>query len=465
MADMVAERDGPVRWREVFRGRRGRLTAGLLLLEALVAVQSLVVATILPDVRRDLGMVQLYGLVFTSASLATIAAIPIAGRAVDRYGARRTVAPVLGLFALGLAVSATAPAMPVLLLGQFLTGAGGGGLYAMSVGTVAKTYPDHMRARVLALMASMWILPGLLGPPLGALIASTVGWRWAFLTPYPVLAAGWILLAPALDLVPSDGDADGHISVRWPLQLMAGAGLVFTSLTVSEWWALGGLALGLAIGLPALARIVPAGTFRLERGVPAAAVAAFLLSAGFLAVDAFLTLMLTKVRGLSLGLAGAALTIATVTWAAGSAWESGWTDRMRLPTLLRIGVGLTIVGFIGEAAVLMRDVPVVVAYAGWAVVGLGMGIAFPTLPLAAMRGSAAGSEGADISSVLLLDMLGVATGAGLGGGVVALTTALDIELAKGIGGAFAIGIAIMLVLLVVAGRISGPGPVPTPTSS
>ena len=465
MADEVAQRDGPVRWREVFRGRRGRLTAGLLLLEALVAVQSLVVATILPDVRNDLGMVQLYGLVFTAASLATIAAIPIAGRAVDRYGARRTVAPVLGLFALGLAVSATAPAMPVLLLGQFLTGAGGGGLYAMSVGTVAKTYPDHMRARVLALMASMWILPGLLGPPLGALIASTVGWRWAFLTPYPVLVAGWILLAPALDLVPMGGDADGHISVRWPLQLMVGAGLLFTSLTVAEWWALGGLALGLAIGLPALARIVPAGTFRLERGVPAAAVAAFLLSAGFLAVDAFLTLMLTKVRGLSLGLAGAALTIATVTWAAGSAWQSGWTDRLRLSTLMRIGVGLTIVGFIAEAAVLMRDVQVVVAYAGWAVVGLGMGIAFPTLPLAAMRGSTAGSEGADISSVLLLDMLGVATGAGLGGGVVALTTAMDIELAKGIGGAFAIGIAIMLVLLVVAGRISAPRAVPTPNAS
>ncbi len=194
---------GPVRWREIFRGRRGRLTAGLLLLEALVAIQSLVVATILPDVRDDLGMVELYGLVFTAASLATIATIPIAGRAVDRFGARRTLPPILGLFAAGLAVCAVAPSMPVLLLGQFLTGAGGGGLYAMSVGTVAKTYPDHMRARVLALMASMWILPGLVGPPLGALIATTVGWRWAFLAPYPVLAVGWVLLVPALDLVPT----------------------------------------------------------------------------------------------------------------------------------------------------------------------------------------------------------------------------------------------------------------------
>jgi MFS family permease len=465
MADIVAERDGPVRWREVFRGRRGRLTAGLLLLEALVAVQSLVVATILPDVRHDLGMVQLYGLVFTAASLATIATIPIAGRAVDRYGARRTVPPVLGLFALGLAVSASAPAMPVLLLGQFLTGAGGGGLYAMSVGTVAKTYPDHMRARVLALMASMWILPGLVGPPLGALIASTVGWRWAFLTPYPVLVAGWILLAPALDLVPVGAGDEVHISVRWPLQLMVGAGLVFTSLTVAEWWTLGVLALGLAVGLPALARIVPAGTFRLERGVPAAAVAAFLLSAGFLAVDAFLTLMLTEIRGLSLGWAGAAVTIACVTWAAGSAWQSGRTDRLPLSRLLRVGTAVTIVGDLAVATALFRSVPVGVAYVGWALVGFGMGVAFPTIPLAAMRGSAVGAEGTDVSSVLLLDMLGVATGAGLGGGVVAVTRAMDIELAKGIGGAWALGIAILVALLVVAGRISPQRAVPTPTSS
>jgi MFS family permease len=68
---------------------RGRLTAGLLLLEALVAVQSPVVATIMPDVRRDLGMVQLYGLVLTATGLATIASIPIVGKAIDRFGTKR----------------------------------------------------------------------------------------------------------------------------------------------------------------------------------------------------------------------------------------------------------------------------------------------------------------------------------------------------------------------------------------
>jgi predicted MFS family arabinose efflux permease len=444
----------PVRWREVFSGRRGRLTAGLLLLEALAAIHALVVATILPDVRRDLGMVQLYGLVFTATSLATIATIPVAGRAVDRFGARRTLPPILVLFAAGLAVCALSPAMPVLLLGQFLTGAGGGGLYAMSVGTVAKIYPDHMRAKVLALMASMWILPGLVGPSLGALLAETLGWRFAFLAPYPLIALAWVLIAPALELVPAADATAGRLAVRWPLQLMFGAGLVFTSLTIVEWWALAMLAAGLAIGVPALSRIVPPGTLRLSPGVPAAAATAFLLSLGFLAVDAFVTLMLRDVRGLSTGGAGLAVTLATLTWAGGSAWQSGRTERRTLAWLLRVGAASTLAGVLAVAAVLIHAVPVWVAYAGWIVVGFGMGVAFPTIPLAAMRASKEGEESTDVSSVLLLDMLGVAAGAGLGGGVIALTGEFDIDLATGIGGAYAIGAAALALLIVVAGRIS-----------
>ena len=255
-------RETPPPWREVFRGRRGRLTAGLLLLEALVAVQSLVVATIMPDIRRDLGMVQLYGLVFTASSLATIASIPIVGRAIDRFGTKRVLAPVLAIFSLGLLVTATAPTMPVVLVGQFLQGAGGGGLYALSLGTVAKTYPDRLRPRVLALLATMWILPGLVGPPVGAAIASTVGWRWAFVAPIPVLLATWALIAPVLDLVPRPEPSAGGLSLRWPLQLMVGAAFVFASITAWAWWVPVAVAVGVAIGVPALRRIAPPGTFQ-----------------------------------------------------------------------------------------------------------------------------------------------------------------------------------------------------------
>jgi MFS family permease len=443
-----------VPWREVFRGRRGRLTAGLLLLEALVAIQALVIATIMPDIRRDLGMVQLYGLAFTAPSLATIAAIPVAGRAVDRYGPGRILTPALGLFVAGLVVSAAAPGMPVLLVGQFLQGAGAGGLYTLSIGTIAKTYPDRMRARVMALLASMWILPGLLGPGLGALIASTVGWRWAFVAPMPVLAVAWILVGPSLGGVPAGEDGE-RLPIRWPLQLMVGAGLAFTSLTFVRWWAIPMLAAGLALGIPALTRIVPRGTFRAAPGLPAAAAAAFLLSLGFIAVDAFVTLMLTQVRGLSLAEAGAAITLATITWAAGSAWQSGRSERTALPRLLTLGVGLVAIGEAAVATGLVAAVPVAVCYAGWAVVGAGMGISFPTIPLSAMRASAVGTEAGQVSGVLLTDMLGVATGAGIGGGMIAVARATGADVTAGLAGAFALGIATMLVLLAVARRIPG----------
>src|SRR6266508_1723280 len=142
----------PPPWREVFQGRRGRLTAGLLLLEALVAVEALVVTTILPAVRRDLGGIQYYGWAFSATFLATFASIPIAGWATDRYGPKRPLA-----------------IMPVLVIGRFVQGCGAGAFYSVSLGTVAKSYPGRIRPRVLALLASMWILPGILGPPLGAL--------------------------------------------------------------------------------------------------------------------------------------------------------------------------------------------------------------------------------------------------------------------------------------------------------
>jgi MFS family permease len=442
-----------VAWRDVFRGARGRLTSGLLLLEALVAIQQLVIVTIMPDVLRDLGMVQLYGLAFTVQALATIGTIPIAGRALDRLGAKAVLFPVVLLFGAGLFVSATAPTMPVFLVGQFLSGAGGGGLYALSLGTVAKTYPDAIRARVLALLASMWILPGLIGPPLGALIASTVGWRWAFIAPFPVLLLAWLLLTPSLELVPSGGDDAGGLSLRWPLQLMVGAGLVFVSLTVIRWWALPIIAVGLVLGLTALVRIVPAGTFVAAPGLPAAGASAFLLSAGFIAVDAFLTLMLTQVRGLSLGEAGLVVTVASVTWAAGSAWQAARAERLPPSRLLLVGTLAIAAGQVAVASTLVAAVPVWLAYVGWTLVGFGMGVAFPTIPLSAMRVAGEGQESGELSSVLLMDVLGWATGAGIGGGIVALGRALGAPLSHALAGSFALGIATMGLLAALSRRL------------
>ncbi len=425
-----------------------------MILEALVAAHSLVVATIMPDVRDDLGRTELYGLAFTAVGLGTIASIPVVGAALDRYGARRVLTPVLAVFAAGLIVAALAPAMPVLVIGQFLFGVGGGGLYALSIGAVAKIYPDRLRPRVMALLATMWILPGLIGPPLGAFLATAVGWRFAFLVPFPIMLVGWALIAPSLDLIPTL-ESENRIPLRWPLQLMVGAGLTFTAITVVEWWAIPVAATGLAIGIPALLRVAPRGTFRAEPGLPAAALAALLLSMGFIGVDAFLTLMLTDVRGLSLAEASLVITLASITWASGSAWQSGRAQRYPLGRIVGVGAGLVLAGSVITAAVLWAAVPVWAAFIGWSIVGAGMGIAWPTIPLAAIRAADEGQEAGEVSSVLLMDVIGISTGAALGGGIIAVTQASGSALSAGIGGSFALAGVALVGLIAASPRIPG----------
>ena len=95
----------------------------------------------------------------------------------------------------------------------------------------------------------------------------------------------------------------------------------------------------------------------------------------------------------------------------------------------------------------------------WAVAGLGMGIAFPTIPLAAMGEATQGSEAGELSSILLTDTLGVAIGAGLGGASIAVATSIGASLQAGIAGAFAVGLLAALMLIAIAKRLPANAPV------
>jgi hypothetical protein len=443
----------PAPWREVFAGARGRLTAGLLMLEAVAAMEALVVATIMPAVRRDLGDLQLYGWAFSAYTLAAFGTIPISGRAVDRYGARRPLALMLCLYASGLFVAALAPSMPVLILGRFIQGTGAGGLYAVSIGAVAETYPDRLRPRVLALMASMWILPGLFGPPLGALLASTIGWRWAFLAPIPALVAASILVFPSLSATPTGSGDTAELPIRWPLQLMVGVGMALSGLTDPTWASPVLIAVGLAVGIPALVRIVPPGTLRARRGLPAAAAAAFLLSATFGTADGFLPLLLTAERGLSVGRAGLVVTVGSFAWAAGSWWQSRRAGVWSATRLVATGAALIVVGTVAASLGVVDRIPVIVVYLGWLVAALGMGIAFPTIPFAVMHEAGEHRGASEVSSTLLMDVLGWGVGAGLGGACVALAQAAGLSLQVGLIGVFAVALLMGLTLLRVSARL------------
>jgi MFS family permease len=200
-------------------------------------------------------------------------------------------------------------------------------------------------------------------------------------------------------------------------------------------------------------RITPPGTLSARPGPAAAAAGAFLASCSFLAVDGFLTLMLTSVRGLSVGEAGLVVTAASVSWAGGSWYESRVVSRRGARWVVTVGALVLSVGIVLVAGGLVERVPIAVPYVGWALGGLGMGIVFPTIPLSVMGEATQGREAADLSPAILMDFLGIGLGAGLGGASVALADAGTLTLEQGIAGAFGIGLVCALALAVVARRI------------
>src|SRR5688500_5474929 len=116
MTRTTSAETAPPLWREVFQGARGRLTAGLLILEALVAVEILIVAAILPVVQDELQGLQLYGWNFSALTLASLGTVPIAGKLTDRLGPRSVLGAAIVIYAAGLLLAATAPTMLMLVI-------------------------------------------------------------------------------------------------------------------------------------------------------------------------------------------------------------------------------------------------------------------------------------------------------------------------------------------------------------
>ncbi len=120
--------------------------------------------------------------------------------------------------------------------------------------------------------------------------------------------------------------------------------------------------------------------------------------------------------------------------------------------LIGIGIGIT-------TLVLLPAAPILVAAAGWAVAGLGMGLAYSMLALLALETSPVGEEGVSSAAFQLMFTLGTAFGAGVGGAVVALADAGTLELTAAVAIVDAIMVAVAAGAVLVASRVpSRPSP-------
>ncbi|HLN66197.1 MAG TPA: MFS transporter [Streptosporangiaceae bacterium] len=453
--------------------QRRALTVGLVLTITFVASEALAVVTVMPVVARDLGGLRLYGWVFSGFMLGSVIGIVAAGREADRRGPAVPFVAGVVLFGSGLAVAGLAPSMGVLVAGRVLQGVGAGAVPSVAYATIGRSLPGELRARMMAVLSTAWVAPGLAGPAVSAEVARLFGWRWVFLGLLPIVAVAGAIAVPALVRLgpPTSAGAEEHRMIDG-FGTAAGATMLLAGLTLSAGsgagpgriaavsGGLGLIAAGLATGLPALRRLVPPGTLTARAGLPATILSRGLLTFTFFGADAYVTLAVTAVRHRTPVVAGIAVTGATVSWTIGAWVQARLSESWEGRRLVRSGLVIVLAGIAGMVLVLQPSVPVAEGLAAWTVAGLGMGLAYAPLSLMMLKKAPPGQEGRASASLNLADVLGTAIGIGVGGAAVAAAAGHDLRL--GITVAFTAAAAVGLAALALTRRLP-PGPTSAPT--
>ncbi|MEO3810364.1 MFS transporter [Sphaerisporangium sp. B11E5] len=421
------------------------LTVGLVALMSLVAFEYMAVAVAMPVVARELGGVRLYGLAFSGAMAAGVVGTVLGGRWADLRGPKAPLWVGTAGFAGGLALAGAAPSMEVLIAGRMLQGVGGGLVGVALYVVVGRAYPEETHPKIFSLFATAWVVPSMVGPALVGATVDVLGWRWVFLAVPVLTAVAVALLVRGLagrQLAPqTTSAAPGRLAgkVAWAAVTAVGAGLMQYGGAANPALLVAGLVV-LSLALP---KLLPTGTLRAARGLPAVVGLRGLTAGAFFAAEVIVPLMLISKRDMSPLAAGLALTGGALTWSFAS-WLQGREVFGRTTNLI-MGTGAIGLGILLMSAVTLDAVPVALAYPSWIVAGFGMGLVYPTLSVLILELSRPGEQGVNSSALQVGEMVFSVV-------AVALTGALFTATGSGYWTVFAVALLLAAVGLWVAPR-------------
>ncbi len=453
---------GPPRATELLSPRYRGLTVGLVSTITLVALESLAIGTVMPKVADELGQLELYGWVFSGFFLGNLVGTVVAGGALDRMPLARPFAVGLGLFALGLAIGGLAPSMPVLVGARVIQGLGGGAVAPTAYVAIGRGLPQRLQPQMFAMLSAAWVVPGLIGPSIAAVVGEVTTWRLVFLGLLPLLAVAGTIALSALRAVPSAAPAAEHRAAlatarRLPNALLAagGTGILVAALTVDTLAiVVGGSVLGGGMLLVAFRRLTPTGTLRLARGVPAAVLLRGVMTFAFFVGDAYIALMLQTWRQTPATLTGIVFTVTTVAWTTGTWLQARRIDRVGPRRFVALGFACLALASALTIPVVMPVVPPEAAIVTWVLAGLGMGFMYSAVTLVVLRGVPPEQQGSASSALQLSDILGTALGAGVGGALAAVGERSGGDgLGWALAGVFGLSMLAALIGLAASGRI------------
>jgi EmrB/QacA subfamily drug resistance transporter len=189
------------------------------------AMDSLVVATVLPNIAIDLHQVDGVTFVVSAYLISSTISIPIFARLSDITSRRNVFLIGLVIFIAGSALAGLSQNLSELIAFRGVQGFGGGGIFPVAIAMVAVLFPPATRAKVVGLISGAAGIAIVLGPLLGSYIVSITTWRWVFYInlPFGILAMIVLLFAvgPLRPQVPGGFDVPGAALLSgWVAALM-----------------------------------------------------------------------------------------------------------------------------------------------------------------------------------------------------------------------------------------------------
>lgn len=218
-------------------------SAGLFL----VMLDSTVVGVALPPIDRSLhaGPDGLSWVI--NAYLVTLAVFVVtAGRLGDLLGRKRVYLVGMALFGLGSLGAGLAPSALALIVARALMGLGASAMLALSLAIVSDAFSQPQRGRALGLWTAVSGAGAAIGPVASGVLLHLGSWRWVFILNLPLVVVGMVLTQAA-----AKESFDPHGGRRFdPLGLVTlsiALGAVVLGLVESAYWP-AGLIAGLVVG-------------------------------------------------------------------------------------------------------------------------------------------------------------------------------------------------------------------------
>lgn len=436
-----------------------RLTIGILSLVFLIAFEAMAVGTAMPIAVRALDGLPFFAWSFSGFMTASMLGTIMAGELSDRGGPFRPLVIGVLSFTVGLVIAGLAPNMFVFIVGRVLQGLGAGGAFVPVMVVMARVFPSSLRPKAFGAVSAAWVIPAIVGPSIAGIVAEQLTWRLVFLGLLPLVILPVLLILPRVRALgpPTDDQPAERRRGRARLALAAavGVGSVQYAGQHLNWWSLAFLAVGLALLIPSLPRLLPPGTLRFARGLPSVVRMRAFLGGTFGGAGAYIPLMLVEHHGISAALAGIALTVGSLGWSTGAFLQARQWVRIARPRLIQLGALAVTIGTGGLIVVALPGMPWWLAPIAWTVSGLGMGLAMASLSVLLYDYSPKAEQGANSAAMALAESVGNLTMVGLGGVIfAALQSTASGSLT--FGSIFALMTVFVAIGTVTAGRLRRP---------